>query len=85
MRRHVPGVCAMTPAQAFGSTLAELRQRKKMTVGKFAHRAKISETRVTSLEAGTGKVTLDVIFKLARALSIPPARLVAGAEMLMDA
>ena len=72
-----------TPAHriAFGDQLRRLRQEHGWASQEaFAHHAGLYRTYISSIERGRRNPTLDVIVKLAHALEIRPAELLATVE-----
>lgn len=62
---------------AFGARVRELRTERGWSQEDFAHRANLDRTYVSGIERGTRNPTLDIIQKLARALDVPAADLLA--------
>lgn len=66
---------------AFGDHLRTLRRERGWASQEaFAHHAGLDRTYVSSIERGRRNPTLDVIVKLAHALEIRPADLLATVE-----
>jgi transcriptional regulator with XRE-family HTH domain len=83
MRRHVPGFHAMTAAQAFGRTVASLRQSQKIEIEELATRSGMDAVTVAAIEIGADEPDLKEIFQLAEALGVEATRLMADMEALM--
>ncbi|AZH79156.1 MULTISPECIES: helix-turn-helix domain-containing protein [Microbacterium] len=62
---------------AFGARVRELRTGRGWSQEDFAHRANLDRTYVSGIERGTRNPTLDIIQKLAQALDVPAADLLA--------
>lgn len=62
---------------AFGARVRELRLGHGWSQEDFAHRANLDRTYVSGIERGTRNPTLDIIHKLAQALEVPAADLLA--------
>jgi transcriptional regulator with XRE-family HTH domain len=62
---------------AFGARVRELRTGHGWSQEDFAHRANLDRTYVSGIERGTRNPTLDIIQKLAKALDVPAADLLA--------
>ncbi|MEV8174958.1 helix-turn-helix transcriptional regulator [Microbacterium sp. NPDC079176] len=62
---------------AFGARVRELRTGYGWSQEDFAHRANLDRTYVSGIERGTRNPTLDIIQKLAWALDVPAADLLA--------
>lgn len=62
---------------AFGARVRELRLGHGWSQEDFAHRANLDRTYVSGIERGTRNPTLDIIHKLAQALDVPAADLLA--------
>lgn len=60
---------------AFGARVRELRTGRGWSQEDFAHRANLDRTYVSGIERGTRNPTLDIIYRLARALEVPAADL----------
>ncbi len=70
----------MTLNAALGSVLAVLRGERHLSQAELARRAQVSGTYLGSLEAGKNSPTLELVFRLARALGLTAADLVGRAE-----
>jgi transcriptional regulator with XRE-family HTH domain len=66
------------PAAAFAANVARLRKSKGLTMEDAAWSVGMHHTAWGRIESGERKPTLETVFKLARALEVPPAELFAG-------
>ena len=66
----------MDPGLAFGKVLRTVRKEVGLTQEQLAHAADIDRTFVSMVERGERQPTVRVIFRLAAALDVPPARLI---------
>ena len=71
----------ITVAQAFGLVLRQQRSERGLSQEALALEAGIQRNYVSLIELGKNQPTVTIVFKLASALSIKPARLV---QMLDD-
>ncbi len=71
--------------QAFGRVLAKTRIRAGLSQEQLAHEAGVHRTYISLLERGRYKPSLTTVFKLARALDMPPYDLVRRVEKEMRA
>ena len=73
----------MTPAIsiAFGGVLRKHREQAAMSQEALAHETDVHRTYVSLIERGIRNPTLDVVFRLADALAIPPSTLVGETEV----
>jgi transcriptional regulator with XRE-family HTH domain len=65
----------MAPKERVAARIKTLRERRGLTQEQLAERAGVSRTYLARLETGKQDPTLSTIEKLARALSVRPARL----------
>ncbi|MCB9833785.1 MAG: helix-turn-helix transcriptional regulator [Planctomycetes bacterium] len=70
----------MSPAEAFGIVLRELRSRTDYSQEGLGHACDLHRTYVSMLERGLRSPTLDTIIALARALEVRPAEIIARVE-----
>jgi len=56
--------------RAFGSAVAVARRRRKLSQRQFAERAQIDRARLSRIEAGKGDVTIEIQWRIARALGM---------------
>jgi transcriptional regulator with XRE-family HTH domain len=66
----------------FGKTVRKRRQALKMTLEKFAERAKLSPNYLGTIEAGKRDPSLSTVVGIAKALGTPPAELLGGVNEL---
>ena len=66
----------MTPEQAFGQILRELRAERGLSQEEFADKCRISRPHVSRLETGKNSPSLSMLFQLTDALGITPEYLV---------
>lgn len=74
----------LTLRQALGSVIRELRITTEQSQEQLSFRAKVHRTYVGDLERGLKSPTLDVIDRIARALDIEPADLIASAYAVVN-
>jgi transcriptional regulator with XRE-family HTH domain len=65
-------------AELFGENLRRLRKREGISQEELALRASLHRTEIGQLEHGARLARIDTLIKLAGALSVPPADLLAG-------
>lgn len=70
----------MTPEQAFGQVLRELRVEAGLSQEKLAEASDCTRPYVSYLESGRYSPSLSILFRLAAALRIAPAVLIERAE-----
>lgn len=63
-------------ARRFGARLRKLRRERGMTQEELAERSGYHPTHVANIERGRNLPSLEAVFRLARALGVPPADLV---------
>lgn len=68
------------PAAVFAANVARLRKRKGLTMEQAAWAVGMHHTAWGRIESGERRPTLATIFKLARALEVPPGDLFAGID-----
>lgn len=73
-----------TVAIAFGRVLRRLRIDAEMTQEELGLEADIQRNYVSSLELGEKQPSLTTVFKLAAALNIKPAKLIALVDVEME-
>jgi len=65
-----------TPVEAFGSVLRRERKARNLSQEALALEAEVQRNYVSLMELGRNQPTVTVIFKLAKALGIRPAKLI---------
>lgn len=74
----------MDPAIAFGRVLRRLRMEAGYTQEQLGFEAEVERNFVSLIERGVNQPTIRVIFKLARALNVEPAEMVAMVQTEAD-
>jgi transcriptional regulator with XRE-family HTH domain len=69
-----------TPQARFARNVERLREERDLTQEQLGWAAGIHQTAIARIESGERKPTLDTVFKLARGLEVPPAKLFAGID-----
>ena len=67
-----------------GARIKELRRQLKLSQEELAHRARLHWTYVSDLERGRQTPTVDVVNRLARALSISVVELMAAVDKVVS-
>ncbi len=67
---------------AFGQVLREYREKNKISQEALALVCGLDRTFMSALERGIRQPSLKSLFKIAKALKVPPSRLVAEVERL---
>jgi transcriptional regulator with XRE-family HTH domain len=67
---------ATDPRSAFGKRMREIRLKRKLSQEKLAELADLHRNYVGVLERGRQNPSLMIIIKLARALDVPPSKLI---------
>lgn len=67
-----------SPSAKFAANVARLRKSRGLTMEEAAWSVDMHHTAWGRIEAGERKPTLETVFKLARALEVPPAELFNG-------
>ncbi|MCM2357589.1 MAG: helix-turn-helix domain-containing protein [Geobacteraceae bacterium] len=70
----------MTLETAFGQVIRDFRKAKKLSQEKLAFESGLDRTFISLLECGRKQPSLVTIFQLAKALQIPPSRIIASVE-----
>lgn len=73
----------MTPEQAFGTVLRELRRERKLSQEMMAERGHCSRPHLSRLETGRNSPSLSMVFQLAAALELEPEELIARAKVAL--
>lgn len=68
----------------FGETLRTYRKERGLTQEELAHRAEIHRTYVSLLERNEKSPTLNVLFRICRALEVRPSEVLEGVEAGME-
>lgn len=71
-------------AMAFGAAVRALRVEQGVAQETLAHRAGVERSHMGKIERGEHMPTLAIIFKIARALGISVAQLMAAVEALLS-
>ena len=66
----------MSPEQAFGEVLRELRTERGLSQEAFAELCRISRPHVSRLETGKNSPSLSMLFQICRSLGVSPEVLV---------
>lgn len=72
----------MTPEEAFGQVLRELRRERGLSQDQLAEAGHLSRPHVSRLETGRNSPTFSMLFQLAAALGVTPEEVVSRARML---
>jgi transcriptional regulator with XRE-family HTH domain len=67
-------------AALFGENVARCRERSELTQEELGIRAGLHRTEISQLERGLRIARIDTLVKLAGALGVAPAELIAGIE-----
>ena len=73
----------LTPQQAFGVVLRELREQRGFTQEAFALECDVDRTFVGLMERGQRQPTLTTLFRLAGPLNLRPSALLRRVEALI--
>lgn len=74
----------MTPAEAFGAALRRHRLAGGLTQEDLAFESGVDRTFIARIEAGRRQPTITTVLRLARALGVPAADVVAETERDAD-
>lgn len=74
---------AMSPAEAFGQAVREVRLKLDLSQEAAALHGGIDRGFLGHVERGTKTPTLNTVWRVAEALEVKPARLVARAERIL--
>ena len=69
---------------AFGRAVREIRRQSSWSQEALADRAKIHRTYIGGIERGERNPTLTMMFRLAAALGVSPARLLTATQLYLD-
>lgn len=70
----------MTPEKAFGKVLQRLRKAKELSQDELSFRSQLDRTFISRLEGGLRQPTISTIIRLAEALGVSAASIVAEVE-----
>jgi transcriptional regulator with XRE-family HTH domain len=70
--------------KAVGAELKAEREKRQISQEKLGFEAGIHRTYVSLIERGVKNPTLDVLFRLCRALDVPPGQFVKNVERRME-
>lgn len=73
----------LTPPQAFGRVLRELREQRGFTQEAFALECEVDRTFVGLIERGQRQPTLTTLYRLAGPLGLRPSALLRRVEALL--
>lgn len=71
---------AVTPEQAFGEALRQVREKCKISQEELARLAGLDRTYVSSLERGLKSPTMRTLLRFAAVLNVPPSTIVRSME-----
>lgn len=71
----------LSPSEAFGIVLRELRKKAEFSQENLAFEAGIDRNYVSLIELGRNQPTICVIFKLAKALNTEPSKMIKMTEV----
>jgi len=74
----------VTPEKAFGKVLQRLRKAKRLSQEELSFRSQLDRTFISRLEGGLRQPTLSTIIRLAEALGVSAASIVAEVENLLN-
>ena len=74
------GKQAMSPQEAFGKVLRDLRLARGLSQEALAHEAEIQRNFVSLIERGHNQPTIGTLWKLAEALEVSPSEMLKGVE-----
>jgi transcriptional regulator with XRE-family HTH domain len=80
VRPHLAGAGDGDPLKRFGANLRQVRNTAGISQETLAHDARLDRAAISIIERGTRAANLRTILKLARALNIAPAHLLAGID-----
>jgi len=63
-----------------GNNIASARAARRLTQVVLAKRCAMSQGMISSIEAGNRRPTIDLLFRVARALDVPVLRLISGSD-----
>jgi len=74
----------VTPEKAFGTVLQRLRKAKRLSQEELSFRSQLDRTFISRLEGGLRQPTLSTMIRLAEALGVSAASMVAEVENLLN-
>ncbi|MFP5269096.1 helix-turn-helix domain-containing protein [Coleofasciculus sp.] len=74
----------MTPEKAFGKVLQRLRKAKRLSQEELSFRSQLDRTFISRLEGGLRQPSLSTIIRLAEALGVSAASIVAEVEDILN-
>jgi len=74
----------VSPEQAFGQVLREIRQERKISQERLGLDSGYHRTYISLLERGEKSPTLTTIYNLCKTLDIKPAAMIERVEALVD-
>ena len=63
-------------AKAFGAALRDYREKRDMSLLDLSLESDVHRTYIWELEHGRKNVSLETVYRLAKALGVPPAELI---------
>lgn len=74
----------MEPEIAFGIVLRDLRKKCGLSQEALAHEAGMERNYISLLELGRNSASINIIFKLARALGVTPSEMLGQVETSLN-
>jgi transcriptional regulator with XRE-family HTH domain len=74
----------LKPEEAFAQVLRRLRKGKNLTQDELAQESKLDRTYISLLERGLRQPSLSSIFRLAKALKVSSAQIIAEVEAKLN-
>ena len=74
----------MTLEAAFGSVVKQLRTEKGLSQENLAFDSGLDRSYISQLECGLRQPSLLTIFQIAKALQVPPAKIMESVELLYN-
>ena len=79
------GKQSISPQEAFGKVLKDLRLARGLSQEALAHEAEIQRNFVSLIERGHNQPTIGTLWKLAEALDVSPSEMIKGVETRLAA
>lgn len=79
------GKQSMSPQEAFGKVLKDLRLARGLSQEALAHEAEIQRNFVSLIERGHNQPTIGTLWKLAEALDVSPSEMITEVETRLGA